>query len=203
MAHRHRFDLVKSVANLKDMNDNYKRYLTGELYTSAHGYAGPGENIGNTTFSIGYAGGLPAEYGGSVRNMTESSWWAGSDAWENWFIQNAPGVERHKYLFPDEPDWKGPTGAKGTGSMDTIRMQAKWTHSNPGIGKNIPSLVTNKIIPGLKGYVDFWSISSQESTMNITPEDIRLRKRAKGHKFGIYNGYRPGMGAVSERCRCC
>ena len=195
MAHRHRFDLVRRVANLTDMTNNYKKYLTGELYSAANGYAGPGENIGNTTFSIGYAGGVPAEYGGSVRKMTESSWRSGSDAWENWFIQNAPGVERHKYLFPDEPDFKGPTGAKGTGSMDTIRMQAKWTHDNPGPGKNIPSLVTNKIIPGLKGYVDYWSISSQEFTMNVTPEEIAAEK-ALGHKLGIYNGYRPGFGAV-------
>ena len=195
MAHRHRIDLVTEVANLEDMERYYKKYYTGEIYTTANGYAGPGENKGNSTFSIGYGGDLPAEYGKSINSMTKSGWWAGSDAWENWFIKNAPGVERHKYLFPDEPDFKGPEGAKGTGSMDTIRMQAKWSHSNPGPGKNIPNLVTNIIKPGLKGYVDFWSISSEEFTLNITPEDIAA-ERALGHKLGIYNGYRPGMGAV-------
>ena len=195
MAHRHRFDLVRNVANLSDMNAYQKRYLTGELYTAAHAYAGPGKNTGNTTFSIGYGGDLPDEYGKSVHSMTQSGWWSGSDAWENWFIQNAPGVERHKYLFPDEPEWKGPEGAKGTGSIDTIRMQADWTHTNPGIGKHIPTLVTNTIRSRLKGYVDFWSISSEEFTTKITPEDIAA-ERAKGHTFGIYNGYRPGMGAV-------
>jgi hypothetical protein len=171
------------------------RYLTGELYTPTNGYEGPGENIGNGTFSIGYGGHIPVEYGESVHNMTESGWQAGSDIWENWFIQNAPGVERHKYLFPDEPDFKGPAGAKGTGSMDTIRMQAKWTHSNPGIGRNIPTLVTNKIIPKLKGFVDFWSVSTEEATMKTNPEELES-ERALGHKFGIYNGYRPGTGAV-------
>jgi hypothetical protein len=195
MAHRHRFDLVTEVANLDDMTRYYKRYYTGEIYTAANGYAGPGENTGNTSFSIGYGGDLPAEYGKSINSMIRSGWWAGSDAWENWFIKNAPGVDRHKYLFPDEPDWKGPTGALGTGSMDTIRKQAEWTHSNPGIGRNIPCLVTNNIKPGLKGYVDFWSISSEEFTMNIAPQEI-ASERAHGHKFGIYNGYRPGMGAV-------
>jgi len=195
MAHRHRFDLVTGVANLDYMNKYYKKYYTGEIYTTAEGYAGPGENIGNTTFSVGYGGDLPAEYGKSIHSMTKSGWWAGSDAWENWFIQNAPGVYRHKYLFPDEPDWKGPKGAKGTGSMDTIRMQAKWTHSNPGIGKNIPTLVTNTIKSGLKGYVDFWSISAQEWTMDLTAEMV-AEERAAGRKFGIYNGFRPGMGAV-------
>ena len=176
MAHRHRFDLVTSVSDLDDMTKYYKRYYTGEIYSSANGYDGPGENTGNTTFSIGYGGDIPSEYGKSINTMTRSSWWKGSDAWENWFIQNAPGVERHKYLFPDEPDFKGPDGAKGTGSMDTIRMQAKWSHSNPGAGKNIPTLVTNTIKPGLKGYVDFWSISSQEFTMDITPEEVSVKE---------------------------
>ena len=195
LAHRHRFDLVTGVDNLDDMTKHYKSYLTGEAYTTASGYAGPGENLGNTTFSIGYGGDVPAEYGGNINTATRSSWWAGSDAWEKWFVQNAPGVERHKYLFPDEPDFKGPEGAKGTGSMDTIRIQAKWSHSNPGIGKNIPTFVTNRIKPGLIGHVDYWSISSEEFTEDITPEEFGA-ERAQGHKFGIYNGYRPGMGAV-------
>ncbi len=195
LAHRHRIDLVSYVANLNDMTDYHKRYLTGELYTSANGYEGPGESIGNNTFSIGYGGSIPVEYGVNVNTMTKTGWWAGSDKWENWFIQNAPAVERHKYLFPDEPDFKGPVGHKGTGSMDTIKMQATWTHTNPGVGKNIPTLVTNKIIPKLKGYVDFWSVSSQEANLATNPEDLASEKALK-HKFGIYNGYRPGMGAV-------
>ena len=58
-------------------------------------------------------------------------------------------------------------------SKDPImpRGQVRWIQSecrpngrtaNPGPGKNIPTLVTNKIRPDLKGYVDFWSISAQE-----------------------------------------
>ena len=31
--------------------------------------------------------------------------------------------------------------------------------------------------------------------MDLTPEDV-ASERAQGHKFGIYNGFRPGMGAV-------
>lgn len=195
LAHRHRFDLVCGVDNLDDMDKYYRRYLTGESYSEQNGYSGPGTNIGNGTFSIGYGGDFPAEYGGSVKKMNRKEWWTGSDAWINWFLQNAPGVDIHKYLFPDEPDFKGPAGAKGTGSMDTIRMQADWTHTNPGPGKKIPSLVTNKIIPKLKGYVDFWSISAQEWTMDLSAEMV-AEERAAGHKFGIYNGFRPGMGAV-------
>jgi hypothetical protein len=195
LAHRHKFNLVREVWSLTDMTNYHKRYLTGELYTTAYGYAGPGENIGNNTFSIGLYGSFPKEYGGSVAKMNKADWWAGSDTWANWFNNNAPGVEYHKYLFPDEPEWQGPDGALGTGSMDTIKMQADWTHSNPGIGGNITTFVTNTIRPVLKGYVDFWSVSSQEATQSATAEEV-ASEIAQGHKYGIYNGYRPGMGAV-------
>jgi hypothetical protein len=189
MAHRHRFNLVREVSNLTDMSNYHRKYLTGELYTSGYNYAGPGENIGNNTFSIGLYGSLPDEYGGSFENRNKADWWTGSDAWADWFRTNAPGVAYHKYLYPDEPEWQA------AGSMDLIRTQADWTHTNPGIGNAIPSLVTNTIINELKGYVDFWSVSSQEVTMNATAQDLEA-ERALGHKYGIYNGYRPGMGAV-------
>lgn len=194
MAHRHRFDLAANVRNLSIMSEYYKKYYTGEAYTSDAGYEGPGINTGNTTFSIGYAGKFPDEYG-KREEMNRKDWQSGSDAWENWFLENAPGVKRHKYLYPDEPDFKGPAGKKGTGSMDTIKLQAEWTHTNPGPGKDIPALVTNKVIPKLVGYVDFWSISAEEYDKFLTPEIIAA-EREKGHKFGIYNGFRPAMGAV-------
>ena len=195
MAHRHRMNLMKRVASLPDMEKYHKPYVTGELYTAAHGYEGPGENVGNNTFCVGYNGAFPLEYGGSFKNATEASWWAGSDAWKSWFMKNAPGVELNKYLFPDEPGSKGPTGKKGTGAMDTIRMQAKWSHSNPGVGKEIPCLVTVSLRQDLMGHVDFWSVSSQGATNNLIPEDL-ASVRAHGNKFGIYNGYRPGNGAM-------
>jgi hypothetical protein len=195
LAHRHRFDLVTGVDNLDDMTVNYSRYYTGKAYSELNSYSGPGINTGNNTFSIGYGGNLPAEYGGIVDKMNKTDWWKGSDLWEDWFENNAPGVERHKYLFPDEPDWKGPKGKLGTGSIDTIIMQANWTHTNPGKGKSIPCLVTNTVKPRLIGYVDYWSISAQDWNTDLTAE-IVASERAKGHKFGIYNGFRPGMGAV-------
>ena len=194
MAHRHRMNLMKRPTNLKDMEAFHKPYITGELYTAANGYAGPGEKVGNNTFCVGYNGSFPLEYGGSFKNATEASWWAGSDAWKNWFIKNAPTVQLNKYLFPDEPGSKGAPGKKGTGSMDTIRIQAKWAHSNPGVGKNIPCLVTMSISQQLMGYVDFWSMSGS-GALKAKPEDV-ASVRAHGNKIGVYNGYRPGLGAV-------
>jgi hypothetical protein len=194
MAHRHRMNLMKRPNSLSDLETNYKTLLTGELYTPANGYEGPGEKVGNNTFCIGYNGSFPLEYGGSFKNATEASWWAGSDAWKTWFVQNAPHVQLNKYLFPDEPGSKGPTGKKGTGSMDTIRIQAKWSHSNPGIGKEIPCLVTMSIRQQLMGYVDFWQMSGS-GALGALPEDV-ASVRAHGNLIGVYNGYRPGLGAV-------
>lgn len=195
LAHRHRFDLISRITNLDDMTNHYKGYLSGEIYSSGYKYAGPGENIGNTTFSIGRGGGVPREYGSKPKLMTESKWWAASDAWKEWFNKNAPGVELHRFLYPDEPDAKGPEGAKGIAATDTVIMQAKWSHSNPGIGREISTIVTTPIKPKLLGHVDFWSVASHQATKFGNYEEFASEK-AKGHQYGIYNGFRPGMGAV-------
>jgi len=78
--------------------------------------------------------------------------------------------------------------------MDTIRMQAIWTHTNPGPGR-IFRLFYKHGKAGFNRAFDFWSISAQEWNENLTAE-IVASERAKGSKFGIYNGFRPGMGAV-------
>jgi hypothetical protein len=191
MAHRHRFDLIRSVWNLSEMNNYHRRYLNGELYTDAQNYAGPGESVGNNTFVIGPYGGVPEEYGGSRNSWSEQTWRTGSDAWENWFRANAPHVERLKYLYPDEPEWSGETDPYGL-----IQMQADWTHNNPGPGRDIPCFVTSHITAELKGYVDFWSVSGQYAASNHTnPQDI-ADEQADGNQWGFYNGFRPSVGAV-------
>ncbi len=193
MAHRHRMNLMKRPRSLEELEAT-KSYLTGEMYSQANGYAGPGENIGNNAFCVGYNGAFPLEYGGSFKNATQESWWAGSDAWKNWFVKNAPHVQLNKYLFPDEPGSKGAPGKKGTGSMDTIRIQTKWARSNPGPGRKIPSLVTASIRQDLMGHVDFWSMSGS-GALKALPEDV-ASVRAHGDMIGVYNGYRPALGAV-------
>jgi hypothetical protein len=191
MAHRHRMDIVTSVPDLKEMDSYHKKYLTGEMYSPANNYDGPCTGVGNTTFSIGIYGGLPKEY-----SWSEEGWQNGSDAWAIWFKNNAPNVQIHKYLFPDEPDYHGPKGAKGTGSMDTIRMQANWTHNNPGMGRNIPTFVTIAINKNLKGYVDFWSTGSHQIFPPFTSMADHESQVASGKKWGFYNGFRPSAGSV-------
>jgi len=191
MAHRHRLDLVRPVPNLSRMNTYHRRYLAGDLYTAAYGYAGPGEGVGNGTFSIGLYGAVPDEYGGDIHNWSEQSWWSGSDAWAEWFKAKAPQVAVHKYLFPDEPgnDW----------ALARIEEQGQWSHSNPGPGATIPTLATYWVDEALLGFVDHWSISAHLLTKpNAVGLDPALlgEERGRGRTWSFYNGYRPASGST-------
>jgi hypothetical protein len=191
MAHRHRMDLVEAVRNISQVRRFHNRYLTGALYTEKNGYAGPGEGVGNATFSIGLYGNLPTEYGGSVENWTQESWWEGSDTWAAWFAENAAQVSINKFLTPDEPD--------SAADLRAIKAQADWSHSNEGIGGSIPTFVTHWIDPEYQGLVDIWSISANHALRgtipSTDPDDVQA-ERALGNQIGIYNGYRPATGSV-------
>jgi hypothetical protein len=185
MAHRHRIDIVSRVSNLKEMDSYHKKYLSGEMFTPEYKYGGPCTGKGNTTFSIGVYGSMPDEY-----SWSKQGWWNGSDAWQEWFQKNAPSVQIHKYLSPDEPTTKGKAG------FDTIKVQADWSHNNPGPGKNIPCLVTAPNLPQIRGYVDFWSMPSHRCfPPNSNIEDLKS-EISQGRKWGFYNGFRPSAGSV-------
>ena len=192
MAHRHRFDIMYyTVRNLTQMNNYHKKYLNGELYTSAYRYEGPGENVGNGTFSICVTA---DEYGGSRDNWSESTWHSATDAWETWFINNAPHVVRHQYLYPDEPNIWGPEKDE---LINIIRQQCDWTHNNLGPGRNLLCFLTCIIIPELQGYIDFWSVPIGThlyfNESNIA--DIRY-EQSQENKYGMYNWCRPAGGTM-------
>jgi hypothetical protein len=191
MAHRHRMDLVQAVRNISQVRRFHNRYLTGALYQEKNGYAGPGEGVGNRTFSIGLYGNLPTEYGGNISNWSQELWWEGSNAWATWFAENAPEVSIHKYLTPDEPD--------NPSDLRAIKAQAGWSDSNPGMGNTIPNLVTHWIAPEYQGYVDIWSISTNHALSNTNPNtdpEFVQAEREAGNQIGVYNGYRPATGSI-------
>lgn len=191
MAHRHRFDLVQAVRNLSQMRRYHHRYLTGSLYTDRYEYDGPGEGIGNQTFSIGLYGNLPAEYGDKPPEWSKESWWQGTNEWAAWFQENAPHVSISKFLGPDEPD--------SASDLRAIQAQANWSHSNPDIGNTIPTFVTTWIDPDYQGYVDVWSTSANYTLSGTTPgtnsEDVAAEILG-GNAWGVYNGYRPATGST-------
>jgi hypothetical protein len=180
MAHRHRFDIVRSVKNLSIMDDYHKRYLIGELYTAVNNYEGPGENVGNNTFSVGLYNSRPGEFSPD----TEAGWRAGSDAWVNWFKENAPHVEIHRYLR-DEPWSHGAV-------YDDIIERCEWIHNNPGPGRALMTYVTGPVISELQGLCDFWSMNGRTCYI----PDMRY-EQSQGRKCGIYNGQRPFYGEDS------
>ena len=93
MAHRHRLELVG--CGTFDEADNLKGTLTGDAFTAADSYDGPGVGVGNSLFSI-------ATYGG---------WWSEdqayyeteSDAWVNWFNDNGLSNLEYFLYLTDEP----------------------------------------------------------------------------------------------------
>ncbi len=173
-------DFSSSGGIISVMDDYHKRYLTGELYNAANNYEGPGENVGNGTFSIGTYNRQPEEF--SPDN--EVGWRAGSDAWVNWFKENAPHVETHIYLRDEV--WSH--GAV----YDDMIERCQWIHNNPGPGRALMTYVTGPIISELQGLCDFWSMNGRTCYL----PDIK-HEQSQGRKCGIYNGHRPFYGEDS------
>jgi len=170
MAHRHRLDLFGS-GDWEEI-DHLGDVLTGDAYTSAQDYEGPGEGVGNQVFSI-------ATYGG---------WWwqdqsyfeSESNAWVNWFGANAPNVDHFLYLV-DEP---------GSGLYDDVKTRCDWIHNNPGTGSQLPVLVTTSVKDPLVGYVDIWSSPTMQWEGATTAQ-----AEARGEQVHAYAAYRPKSGA--------
>ncbi|MBN1612754.1 MAG: DUF4091 domain-containing protein, partial [Polyangiaceae bacterium] len=182
MAHRHRMTLTRHPLDLNTMDLYESRYLNGEAFTPTWDYEGPGEGIGDSSFCIGPYGSTPDEWGND-----EAGWRSGSDAWEQWFRDNAPDVYRFHPVRPDEPS---------PSDYPQVQRECGWLHNNPGIGSSIPCFITETIVEELQGHVDFWctwGMGLDSSELDLTALE---HERSQGHRFGAYNGGRPSMGAV-------
>jgi hypothetical protein len=167
MAHRHRLELI-GCGNF-DEADNLKGTLTGDAFTAADNYDGPGVGVGNSLFSI-------ATYGG---------WWAQdqsyyeteSDAWVNWFNDNGLGDLDYFLYLTDEP---------GPDMYQWVRDRAAWIHDNPGPGQNLPVFLTRWPISDLVGAIDIWCTPPQL----YDPADV-ADAQARGEPVWLYASYRP------------
>jgi len=171
MAHRHRIDLI-GCGNWDEIG-NLPGTLTGEAYTAAHSYAGPGEGVGNQVFSIN-------TYGIQFQPETEQGYRAESDAWVNWFTANAPDVDYFVYLT-DEP---------GPSMYPWIIERAGWIHNDPGPGGNLPVFMTRWPIDSLVGAIDIWCMPPDW----YDPADAAAAL-ARGEKMWLYASYRPSTPA--------
>ncbi len=195
--HRHRMDLTDGRRGLSTFQTYLADYYTGRSYSRAKGYDGPGLGVGNGTYSIGTYDQFDQGSRSGFTPATQEGWWAAADAWEGWFVNNAPEVERFKYMR-DEPDFQADTAY----AYAEIRKRASWLHSNPGIGRNLRSFCTVKIDPRLYGAVDYWSLTSQsrydpgDGILQGYIVDLVKERRALGEKVGFYNGTRPAFGLL-------
>jgi len=188
--HRHRINFNQGNKTPSEFDTHMKGFYTGASYTSAYQYEGPGNGVGNNTYGIGMYdqpdGGM---FSGFWPN-TQAAWQAAADAWEQWFLTNAPTVARFKYMI-DEPS---PT------QYAQILERAGWIHNSPGVGKNLKTYCTVKIDSRLFGAIDYWSLTGQSG---YDPGDgypvgyignLARQRQATGEKIAFYNGTRPGYG---------
>jgi PKD repeat protein len=171
LAHRHRVDLIGS-GTMDEINNGFNTTLTGSAYTSGNNYAGPGEGVGNTIFSVYTYGGLWGSSQATYRTET--------DTFENWFAANAPNVTRFLYMT-DEP---------GSGSYAQIQTEAGYVHNNPGPGKNLPVFVTSYPYSGLNGAIDVYCSPSATYTNAMAQQVI-----GQGDTMWSYAAWRPKEGA--------
>lgn len=160
--------------------------LTGRTYLAAAGYAGPGQGLGDDVYAVGFYGGWPwkKEDAATFHRLT--------DDWERWFQANAPGVERFLYLI-DEPDHKN------AGLMAEINGWVDKLGSNPGPGRNLPTLVTmstehaTEVLPRVNISASWYSVA------NTAPFQRAVEKHLANPRNRIYqyNGKRPASGSFA------
>jgi len=172
MAHRHRFDTAEGIG-LPDL-PAYAPYLTGEAFTRANGYDGPGQNQGLKVFGIGFYG--------AVRNETKEVLWKQFDTWAEWFRSHAPNVLAFIYLT-DEPR---------KDRWAWVKEKGGWISGNPGPGGRLPVFVTMSPRPEVEGAVDIYATVADAVNLERVKEE-----RAKGRRWWFYNGMRPMSGAVT------
>ncbi|HOW98618.1 MAG TPA: DUF4091 domain-containing protein [Kiritimatiellia bacterium] len=186
LAHRHRISLIDANDGPEVWPDDAPRpgwlpRLTGELFTPAHGYAGPGEGAPNGVFSIGTYG----TWGWQDEGQT--GMWAHTDAWAGWLATNAPGTEAFLYLVDESSDYP------------QIEQWASWMDANPGPGSNLFSMATLSL-PDAVAHVPSLDIPAAIITMGISND---WETAATGlatnpsRRLYLYNGVRPATGSFA------
>jgi Domain of unknown function (DUF4091) len=171
-AHRQRIELVNAYDEQSGLQAHGR--FSGDDFTPAQGYEGPGEKVGNRI--------IPASFYGPGDGYDErASAWRKSDAWMIFLRQTFPDAITFLYM-PDEPR---------AADYARIRKLADNVHSNPGPGKQLPTFVTRGYVRELDGAIDIWCSGPQ--AFNI---QRALEERARGHDYWVYNGGRPFGGAI-------
>lgn len=186
LAHRHKISLIDADPNESVWQNDAPRpdwvpRLNGQLFTAANGYDGPGVGVGNGVYAI-------APYGQwGWKNEGQAGMWKHTDNWANWFAANAPAAEYFLHLI-DEPREE---------VFPQIEQWAQWINSNPGPGKNVPSMVTMWPMDARKNTpsLDYVVAGMTLGQTDIWQTAVNYYQNTPGKKFMMYNGGRPGNGS--------
>jgi hypothetical protein len=173
LAHRHRVELVHAYDEQLVMA-KWGRF-SGDDFTRAHGYEGPGAGVGNVV--------APRSFYGAGREFEDrTTAWARSDSWMTFLRDKLPRAITFLYM-PDEPR---------TSEYPHILKLAANIHANPGPGRALPVFVTSTYVDALDAAIDIWC--SGPKGFNL---DRVARERARGRQYWFYNGGRPYGGAIT------
>lgn len=172
LAHRHRAELVYAFDEPR-VEREWPRF-SGEAFTPAHAYEGPGQGQGNRIVPRSF-------YGPGEGFDVKASAWQLADRWMTFLRARLPRAITFLYM-PDEP---------AAGEFGHIRQLADNIHSNPGPGRDLPTFVTHQYVPQLDGAIDIWDTGPPGFQLETV-----ARERAKGKKYWFYNGTRPQSGTM-------
>ncbi len=171
-AHRNRIELISGYS-IESVKAAWSRF-SGEDFTKAKGYEGPGEGVGNRI--------VPATFYGPGKDFDErESAWKKSDAWMSFIKGQLPNAITFLYM-PDEPSRT---------QYPYIQKIADNVHTNPGPGRTLPTMVTKHYVTELEGAIDIWNASGLWFDIKLAEAE-----RAKGRQYWTYNGGRPAIGAL-------
>jgi hypothetical protein len=184
LAHRHRISLINGGdMEVEGMNEAWLSRLTGELFTPAEGYDGPGVGVGNNVFSIGTYGSWSWQ-DGSRKDM-----WTNTDAWVNWFEAQdlATPTDSFLYLIDESDDYP------------QIEKWARWMDENPGAGRRLMSMATIDL-PAAEEETPSLDIPTSGSQFGLAGawQSAADRYASNPDKlFYMYNGTRPATGSFA------
>ena len=172
LAHRHRIELVHAYDE-EGVQAAAGRF-SGEDFTRAHGYEGPGDGVGNVIVPRSF-------YGPGDGFDDKAQAWQHADTWITFLRARLPRALTFLYV-PDEPR---------PAEYPRILTLASNVHSNPGPGRALSTFVTSRYVQALDGAIDIWCAGPKGFDVARAATE-----RDRGRQFWVYNGGRPEGGAI-------
>jgi hypothetical protein len=184
LAHRHKISLIdETVEETEQMDEVWTERLSGELFTAARGYDGPGVGVGNNVYSIGTYGSW------SWQGGTQADMWTNTNTWVDWFDSQtfATPTDYFLYLIDESDDYA------------QIEQWSDWINQNPGSGQRLMSMATIDL-PTAAANTPALDIPTSWMTVGVTDEwqTAADSYRADPDKrLYLYNSNRPATGSFA------